>query len=112
MSLAGVLARKGAAVVFTSTTSTVDPATDLSSGPVTVTVTGRAMQVAGDPDVYKDLELTESENPTLLFTPDTVGQMPELGASVPWGGDTFTVKNRNRLAMAGTPTAAFIVVGK
>jgi hypothetical protein len=112
VSLSGVIRRKGAAVTFTSTTSTIDPATDLSSSPVTTTVTGHMMQVAGDPDVYEKLNLVESDNPTCEFVPDVVGQMPELGASVVWGGNNFVVKNRNALAMAGTATAAFLVVGK
>lgn len=113
MSLAGVVARKGAAVVFTWTSAGVyDPLTGITTGASTVTVTGHAMEVDGDPDLYKDLGLLASENPTLLFTPDTVGVMPDLGASVVWGPDTFAVKGRKRLAMNGTPTAAFIVVGR
>ena len=69
------------------------------------------MEIDGDPDLYKALELIETENPTLLFKPTIAGQLPPLGASVPWGGETFTVKNIKRLAMNGTPTAARIVVG-
>lgn len=70
------------------------------------------MEIDGDPDLYKALELIETENPTLLFKPKTVGQLPGLGATVEWGGETFTVKNKKRLAMNGTPTAARIVVGR
>jgi hypothetical protein len=112
VSLHGLLGKKGAAVTFTKVTSTVDPTTDQSSSPVTTTVTGRAMQVDGDPDTYEKLELVESENPTLLFSPDTVGQLPDLGSSVPWGGASYVVKNRKPLAMNGTATAAMVVVGK
>ena len=63
-------------------------------------------------ELFKALELIETENPTLLFKPTTVGELPALGATVVWGGDTFTVRNVKRLAMAGTPTAARIVVGR
>lgn len=113
MSLAGVLTRKGAAVTFTSSTpGTYNPATDTTTGATPVTVNGQAMEVDGDPELYTQLELIESENPTLLFKPSTVGELPVLGASVVWGGDTYLVKNIKRLAMAGTPTAARIVVGR
>jgi hypothetical protein len=111
MSLAGILATKGAAVVFSKTTpGTYNETTDTTTAPVTVSVAGHAMQIDGDPELYKNLELIESENPTLLFKPDTVGQMPALGSTVLWGAQTFTVRNINKLAMDGTPTAARIVV--
>lgn len=113
MSLAGVVTRKGAAVTFTSRTAgTYDAATDTTTGATVATVTGHAMQIDGDPDVYESLQLIESDNPTLLFTPTVPGSMPVLGATVVWGGATYVVKNRKPLAMNGTATAAMIVVGK
>jgi hypothetical protein len=113
MSLAGTLARKGAAVTFShGTPGTYDPSTDITTAGSVVTVTGHAMQIEGDPDLYTALELIESDNPTLLFRPDTVGVLPVLGASVVWGGEPLTVKNIKPLAMAGTPTAARIVVSR
>lgn len=113
MSLAGILTRKGAPVSFSMTTAgSYDATTDTSSAPATVTVAGKAMQIEGDPDLYKSLELIESENPTLLFQPDTPGQLPALGSSVSWGGHSFTVKNITPLAMDGTATAARIVVSR
>ena len=112
MSLSGVLRRKGAAVAFrNANTGTYDPATDTTSVAAAATVTGRAMQIAGDPVLYEKLELIESSNPTLLFEPDTVGQLPALGSLVAWGAETYAVKNINPLAMNGTATAARIVVG-
>jgi hypothetical protein len=113
MSLSGTLARKGSAVTFShGTAGTYDPATDTSSGGSTVTVTGSAMEIDGDPDLYTQLGLIESENPTLLFRPTVAGTLPALGATVVWGAETLTVKNIKRLAMAGTPTAARIVVSR
>jgi hypothetical protein len=113
MSLAGALARKGAAVTFTAgTAGAYDPLTGIVTGASSVTVSGSAMEIDGDPDLYTALSLIESENPTLLFRPSTVGEVPPLGATVLWGGETFTVKNVKRLAMAGTPTAARVVVGR
>jgi hypothetical protein len=105
--------RKGAAVTFSYTTpGTYDPVTEITTGSTTVTVSGYAMEIAGDPNLYLQLGLIESENPTLLFRPTTAGQLPALGATVAWGGETLTVKNINRLAMDGTPTAAKIVVSR
>lgn len=118
--MAGLIARKGAPITFTSPEtasagSSYDPATDTSTvtpGTPADTVTGRAAEIAGDPELYKALSLIESDNPTLQFTPDTVGQMPPLGSSCVWGPDRFTVKNIKRLAMSGVAKAAHIVVGR
>jgi hypothetical protein len=113
MSLRGVLSRKGAPVTFSyGTPGTYDPATDTTTGGSVATVTGYAMQIDGDPDLYARLQLIESDNPTLLFQPDTLGQLPALGATVPWGGETLTVKNVLPAAMDGTATAAKIVVSR
>lgn len=113
MSFAGVLARKGAAVTFTHVTpGTYDESTDTTTGSTVATVSGTAMEISGDPELYVQLSLIQSENPTLLFRPSTEGELPPLGATVVWGGETLTVKNITRLAMNGTPTAAKIVVGR
>lgn len=110
MSFAGLVARKGAAVTFTRTVVVYN--SDDTSTSSTTTVTGHAMQIAGDPDLYARLQLIESDNPTLLFYPDTPGSIPALGATVAWGGETLTVKNVTPLAMNGTPTAARLVVSR
>lgn len=113
MSMRGMLTRKGAAVSFGKVVpGAYNPETDTNDPPTTVTVTGRAMQIAGDPDLYTRLQLIESDNPTLLFQPDTVGELPVLGMTVSWGGEELTVKNITPLAMDGTPTAAKIVVSR
>lgn len=91
---------------------TYDPLTGQTTGATTVTVSGKAMQIDGDPDLYKALSLLETDNPTLLFVPDTAGQMPALGATASWGSQTYAVKHRKPLAMNGTPTAAQIVVSR
>ena len=104
---------RAAAVTFShATPGTYDPATDTTTGGSTVTVAGTAMEIDGDPNLYLALGLIESENPTLLFTPDTAGELPGLGWTVLWGGETLTVKNIKRLAMAGTAEAAKIVVSR
>jgi hypothetical protein len=113
MSLSGVLMRKGAAVTLTGVTpGTYDPATDTTTGGSTVTLAGHAMQIDGDPDLYTQLGLIESENPTLLFKPAS-GSVPDvLGWTIVWGGETLTIKNVTRLAMAGVTTAAKLVVSR
>lgn len=113
MSLAGILSRKGApAVCSHMTAGTYDPLTGVTTGGTTETLSGSAMEIDGDPDLYSALGLIESDNPTLLFRPTTPGTLPDLGWSIAWGGVTLTVKNVTRLAMTGTPTAAKIVVSR
>jgi hypothetical protein len=118
MSIASAMQRakarnRAADVTFShETPGTYNPETDTSTPPTTATVTGTAMEIAGDPNLYLQRQLIESENPTLLFTPDTAGQLPGLGWTVVWGGETLTVKDVLRLAMAGTAEAAKIVVSR
>lgn len=113
MSSRGLAARKGAPVTFTQTTpGTYDGTTGQWSADVTVTVDGYAVQIAGDPDLYAQLELIESENPTLSFTPKTIGVLPSLGMTVPWGGTTLTAKHINPLAKNGVATKAHIVASR
>lgn len=111
MSLAGTLARKGAAVTFShQTAGGYDPLTGITTGAAAETLSGHAMQIESDPDLYLTLGLIESDSPTLLFRPTIPGALPDLGWGVVWGGQPFTVKNVRALAMDGTPTAAKIVV--
>lgn len=113
MSLSGVLRRKGAPAVFSwSSAGVYDPATDTNAGPVVGTLTMDAMEIDGDPDLFLALKLVESENPTLLCKSREPAPLPPLGASVVWGGETYTIKSVKRLAMAGVATAARIVVGR
>lgn len=113
MSFASLVARKGAVVTFShGTAGGYDAATDTFSAGSVVTVLGRAMQIDGEPETYAALGLIQSENPTLLFRPDTSGQLPALGSTVVWGGESLTVKDVEPLAMAGVATAARIRVSR
>lgn len=113
MSFAGLLARKGAPVVFSHGTSgTYDAATDITTGGSVVEVTGTAMQIDGNPEQYAALGLIQSENPTLLFRPAVIGVLPVLGSTVAWGGETLTVKDVEPLAMNGVATAARVRVSR
>lgn len=113
MSLPGVLSRQGAKVVFILTQpGSHDPTTDTSGAPVITKVRGHAMEINPDPKVYESLQLTQSENPTLLFYPLTAGEVPALNAEVEWGGEMYTVKDVTRKALNGTVTAARVVVSR
>ncbi len=74
------------------------------------TVTGAAIQVKGNPSQYERLKLTEFSPATLLFAPDTLGDTPPLGATVPWGGSTQTVKSVDPLAPDGSTILARVVI--
>jgi hypothetical protein len=101
--------RRGRAVVFTKEIpGTYDPATDTSTAGTTVTVSGYAMRIQGDPDEYAKLGLIQSEHPMLSFGPDTAGQLPTLGMTVEFGGETLTVEDVNPCAMNGVATSAHI----
>lgn len=101
--------RKGAAVLFTKDIPGIyDPETDTTSAGTTVTVSGRAMRIAGDPDEYAKLGLIQSEHPMLSFAPDTAGELPAVGMTVQFGGETLTVENVNPCAMNGTATSAHV----
>lgn len=109
MSLRGVLRRKGVAVVFTKVIpGTYNPVTEETGSSTTVTVSGYAMRIDGDPDQYARLGLIQSEHPMLSFEPDTLGELPTLGMTVPFGGETFTVEDVNPCAMNGTATSAHV----
>jgi hypothetical protein len=105
--------RKGVAVTFTKATpGTYDPATDTTTGGSTVTVSGYAMRIQGDPDEYARLGQIQSEHPMLSFAPDTAGELPTLGMTVEFGGETFTVEDVNPCAMNGTATSAHVRCGR
>lgn len=101
----------GAAVTFTKVVPGVyDPETDTWTDADDQSVSGSALRVKGDPETYKSLGLVEHEAPTLLFAPDTYGEVPALGATVPFGGETYTVKNVDPVAPDGTPIIVRVVV--
>lgn len=101
-----------AAVVFTSTSpGTYDEATSTFSVSSTTSVAGTASRDKGDPKRYQRLNLTPSEAPTLIFVPNTIGEEPELGMTVYFGGVTYVVKDVEPIAPAGVSFASSVVVG-
>lgn len=103
----------GASVTFSLTTpGTYDSATDTWSSPSTLTVTGSAVQIAGDPDTYDRLKLIRSIAPSLFFTPDTLGDLPAPGYKAAWASDNYVVRDVQPLAPNGTAVAATVVIAK
>lgn len=105
------VAEAGSAVTFThATPGTYDATTDTYTTPTTTTVTGYAIEVAGDPDTYKALSLVRSSAPALFFMPDTYGSLPNVGDTVTWNSTAYTVRDVSPLAPDGTAIGATIVV--
>ena len=104
---------------FSRETVIINSATDAPSS-VTSTIAGGAIQVRGTPATYARLGLTESQAPTLLFTPGTYGllawtdEFVRPGDTVEWpdGGTTFTVRDVAPLAPDGIVIFARIVVSR
>lgn len=101
----------GASVTFTKTDTTYTPASDTHSTE-TSTVVGKAVRVKGRARTYEALGLVESRAPTLFFCPTTYGDEPDIGATVVWGGKTYTVRDVEPIAPDGTVIACRVVVEK
>lgn len=104
--------RLGVAVTFTLVLpGTYQESTGTFSGsPTTVTVTGYAVRIKGDPDMYAKLGLIETEAATLDFVPTTMGQRPPKLARAPFGSETFIVAEIFPFAPAGSDISSRIVV--
>lgn len=100
----------GAAIItFTDTTQTRDPVTGHVS-PTTVAITGLAVQEPGDPERYKQLQMSVSESPTLRFTPDIYGTIPAPGNRCTWGGKAYTVRDVEPQAPTGYAITARVII--
>jgi hypothetical protein len=107
------IADAGTAVTFTKNLpGTHAPTTGTFTTPTTSTVTGSAVRVRGDAQRYTELQLVEAEAPTLLFAPDTYGDLPELESVVTWGGVDYTVRDINPVAPDGNAILARIIVAR
>ena len=91
---------------------TYSPSDGTYATPSTTTVTGSAVQVAGDPDTYDRLKLIRSIAPSLFFTPTTLGSLPAPGDTAVWGSDNYVVKDVSPLAPDGVAIAATVVIAK
>lgn len=105
------ITKAGAAVTFRKATRTHNPVTGHSTV-VDTTVAGSAVRVAGRPKVYEALKLVESQAPTLLFVASTYSEKPDVGMTVVWGSQTFTVKDVNPVAPDGSAIICRVVVAR
>ena len=98
------------AITFSRVDDTYDPETGLSTAEATTTVVGQATEADASPKTYEDLGLVVSRSKTLLFTPDTAAEVPELGSSCTWGGLDYTVRDVLPIALTGSTTASIAEV--
>ena len=88
---------------------TYDPETGTYTSDSSSTVTGQAVQVranAAEREQYRSLGLVEGQVVTLLFTPTTYGETPELGSTVSWASVVYTAKTVDVIAPDGVTVAA------
>ncbi len=104
-------------VTFTRKTSgTYTASTGNFSGASSSTITGSAIQVRGREIRYKELGLSLSACPTLLFTPTSYPLYSHTtefvlpGDTVVWNELTFTVKDVETVAPDGYVIVARIIV--
>lgn len=102
---------KGAAVSFSSTTeANYDETSDTNPDDTTTVVNGFAVETMGDPEEYAALGLTVSSPVTLLFVPNTVGQIPAIGSVATWAGQARTVRSVQAIRPAGQALGARLVL--
>lgn len=115
--------KKGAAVKFPGAAPGVyDPITNTWSGSVTGDVYGQAVQIEGDPDTLKALELIGVDNVSLLVGNEfrdapTGGSVIDFTPRAPmtfeWpvGGTAYTIRKADDVAPDGTSIVYELVGG-
>lgn len=109
--LADVRQAPGVRVVFRARGGSYAGAND-QRVPSPSMVAGWAIRTRGEPDTYEALTLVEEEAPTLLFVPDTLGEVPPLGATATWEGRQYTVRDVLPLEPDGHPILARVVIAR
>lgn len=107
------ITRKGAAVTFPDATGTApvfDQTTETWTAGTLTDVTGRAVEIPGDPNTYQALSLVQSNPVTLLLAASGLTITPAPGMSFTWAGTAYTVRLVSPLAPDGTPVI-YTVVG-
>jgi hypothetical protein len=87
------IAAAGAPVVFLADT--------WKGGTVAADVTGSAVEIPGDPDVYQSLSLIASNPVTLIVAAKDLGISPAFGVTFRWSGTVYTVKLATPVAPDG-----------
>ena len=78
----------------------------------TMTISGVALQVKGDPEEYEALKLIQKAALTLLFVAETYGEFPPLGASCEWGELRYQVEATRKLAPDGVPILSRVIISR
>lgn len=103
----------GAAVSFSVRNPGVpDPLTGLSTGGGTSSVAGHGLQLPGNQERYRDLQLVSFMAITLLFAASTYGEKPAIGSTFDFMGSTWTVKAIDPFAPDGTPVIFTVIGGR
>ena len=89
-----------------------DAGAEVSFRKRTMTVSGVALQIRGDPEEYEALKLIQKEALTLLFVAETYGESPPLGASCEWGSQRYQVEAIRKLAPDGTAVLSRVIVSR
>ena len=89
-----------------------DAGAEISFKKRSMTVSGFALQIKGDPEEYEALKLIEKAALTLLFVSETYGDSPPLGASCEWGELRYQVEAIRKLAPDGTAILSRVVVSR
>lgn len=115
--LAQVRGRGGVAVDFTpqNRAAGYDAASD-TFGTLTVpeTVSGWALEVTANEAemTYTSRDLVILRRVVLLFVPGVMGDVPEIGSSVEWSGEPFTVAERFPLRPAGSAILSRVLIAQ
>lgn len=109
-SAAKAVASRGADVVFDTTSTESFDETAEAAETNASSITGKAVEVPGDPEIYAGLELIHSEPVTLIFIPSVIGSIPPLGSTVAWAGVVRTVRDRMPYRPAGIAVAARLIL--
>lgn len=109
--MGAVPAEAKARVTFTKTSKTETESTGALSSTST-TVAGTASEEKADPRRYERLALVGYQARTLIFVPDTAGEVPGLGSTCTWGGEKFTVRDPQPIAPNGTAIASSVVISR
>ena len=100
----------GVAVSFDLVESTYDETTDTHSAVVTSSVEGYAVEIPGKSLDYEENSLRVEEAMTLLFVPNTFGELPSMRSNVTWAGNRKTVAKIDPIRPSGEVIASKVVV--
>jgi len=89
----------GEAATFSHETSDYDEDTGLHTNLQLTEITGHVVPLEGDMTSYPGLQLAPEQRLTLLFVPNTLGDVPPLGSTVLYKGVLRRVRARKELLL-------------